>query len=302
MNKTHLTLLAALLLSLASVQAAEDYEIIYGRRCTFKDLGTRVTVWKQSNKAYLSPPSADTVLEADRELTHIGLYPDATLLVSGIQYQFRRNCHDFAWSPWMFWENYPDRVAWVGAPDYLLGPTFTTLAYNQLGPQKEAWEMGHSDVEGKEFTPRPNWQDGSFVDAAQSQYRPGEWYNLDFLFATSALDTLQYEYPDMLGSMNGILQSNPRTMIGLPVCDLADPNTIPQHSAVLVDWFTPAGFPSSVSAGVYVSKWGEGGVWLHRWGYGLCPDDLYKSTEQLHVFAPSSAWGGLEYWVLYSFW
>ena len=314
MNKNHLILVATLLLSLASVQAGDpdplNHEILYGRRCTFKDNSPnlRTAVWRQKNRAFFSGiiPAAltpDAAAQLDREKTQQALYPEATLLVSGTQYKFRRNCHDFAWGPWMHWEGYPNSVAWdCGYPNHFSGPNKDTFGYGVLGPQKEAWTMSDAG-NGVEYTPRQNWLDGSFDDAVQSQYRPGEEFAPDFLFATSDLNSLQYEYPDMLGSMSGILQSNPRNMIGLPVCDLADVNTtIPEHSAVLVDWFTPAGIPSSFCAGIYVSKWGDGGVWLHRWGYGLCPDDLFDFSEQLHVFAPSTAWGGMEYWVCYSFW
>jgi hypothetical protein len=164
--------------------------------------------------------------------------------------------------------------------------------------------MGHSAVEDVNFDPCPNWRDGSFEDAAQSQSETSEPSVIeDFLFATSDLNSLQARYQDWFGSMSVIYENNPKGMIGLPVCDLADlDTTVPEHSAVLVDWFTPVGIQSSFSAGIYVSKWADGGVWLHRWGNGLCPSAYFDSNEQLHVFAPSTAWGGMEYWVFYSIW
>jgi hypothetical protein len=125
MNKTYLILLAALLLSLASVQA--QYLEIYGRRCTF--IGTRVTVFRTPNdeswEGPPDPPSKQTLHRLDDERTLKSLYPTATLLVSGTAYQIKRNCHDFAWGPWMSWEGYPNSVAWVGSPDPILGPDFT---------------------------------------------------------------------------------------------------------------------------------------------------------------------------------
>lgn len=102
--------------------------------------------------------------------------------------------------------------------------------------------------------------------------------------------------------MSGLLQNNPRGMIGLPVCPLVTRNDNPVHSAILVDWFEPEAFGESISAGIFISKWGNGGIWEHRWGYGLCPDLYCPSTALLHVFVPNNNWGGLMYWVFYSPW
>jgi hypothetical protein len=229
----------------------------------------------------------------DWEQTQLTKYPETELLVSGTAYMFSRNCLDFAWGPYMG----PVQNVWLpqGA-----GP-------QPLVPQGQAWWMGDLGLQaqGYETLPRANWkeQSPSMVDAVQSQQGPGAAPEvLDFLFNTADLNPLQYEYEDMLGSMSGILEYNPRNMIGLPVCNLATLDDIPVHSAVLIDWLTPGGMAPNISAGVFISKWGNGGIFKHRWGNCLCPDDYCDNTKKLHVFVPSSAWGGLMYWVYYSPW
>jgi hypothetical protein len=167
--------------------------------------------------------------------------------------------------------------------------------------------MGERNLQGSngiETSPRSNWQDGSMVDAVQSIAGPmGESAEVtDWLFNTDDLDELQYGFVDMYGSMSGILQYNRRNMIGLPVCDPVSANGIPVHAAVLVDWMTAPGMTPDKSVGIFISKWGNGGVWMHRWGYGLCPGEYCVDAEQLHVFVPSNDWGGLMYWVCYSLW
>ena len=63
-----------------------------------------------------------------------------------------------------------------------------------------------------------------------------------------------------------------------------------------------AGGGRSMSAGIFISKWGNAGIWMHRWGYGLCPGDYCDNSKQLQVFVPNANWGGLMYYVFYSPW
>jgi len=288
----------------------EPPDPLIGRRLTFNGTATPVNVERFHNPTYFSgsgEPSKTAKRQLDFEIVEQRRYPEATLLVSATEYKFCRNCHDFAWGPWMTWEGYPYNMAWCGPiTNIFFGFPRALYSYSELGPQKEAWLMGSEKLESIhiETSPRSNWQDGSMVDAVQSVAGPmGESAEVtDWLFNTEDLDALQYEYEDVFGSMSGILQYNPRNMIGLPVCDPVSPNGLPVHAAVLVDWMTAPGMTPDKSVGIFISKWGNGGVWLHRWGYGLCPGEYCVSTEQLHVFVPSSAWGGLEYWVFYSPW
>jgi hypothetical protein len=140
---------------------------------------------------------------------------------------------------------------------------------NTLGPQKEAWWMLHPEI---------NWSDQSMSDAVRSVAGNGDPVP-DFLFNTSELDPLQDYYIDIFCNM-----------IGLPVCDLPTsfPTTSqPEHSGVLVDWFTPPGLSASFSAGVFEAKWGDAGIYRYRWGIGLCPPGFCAIGESLHIFVPT---------------
>ncbi len=137
--------------------------------------------------------------------------------------------------------------------------------------------------------PRIVAPDGSMVNVVTSVTGSGE-PRPDYLFSTSDLEALPYEYYDIFVEM-----------IGLPVCDLdgMGPNLKPAHSAVLVDWF-PSDFSPDYSAGIFVSKWGQMGIYQHRWGEGLCPP-IYCDTGALKVFAPRQGWDP-PYFVIHTPW
>jgi hypothetical protein len=183
--------------------------------------------------------------ERQVELNFAATFPEAELLVPAVQFIFKRNCHDYAWGPFM------------------------SCMCTTGGEQREAWWMNE---------PGANWSDGSMVDGVLSvQGGLGE-PTADYLFNSTDLLSLN-SYTDVLNNR-----------IGLPVCPLASLNDVPVHSAVLVGWFEPdpVGLPD-LSAGIYVSKWGEFGLYRHRWGIGYVPDGFLDATL-LRVFVPNPPW------------
>lgn len=141
--------------------------------------------------------------------------------------------------------------------------------------------------------PSPNWRDGSLaVTTMSSAYTSddGKVYthvnHLDeiqeYLFDAAKLNTFSNTYYGVLGPA---VDAN--DFIGLPTCTLDDVNFIQPaaHSAVLVAWFTPPNVDQQYFAGIFVSKWGIGGLWCHRFARGYCPDEYFQ-TFHLSVFAP----------------
>jgi hypothetical protein len=105
----------------------------------------------------------------DSEEAAQAAYPEAVLLFSEAEFEFIRNCHDYAWGPYMTCMCSP-------APP---------------GDQKECWWMND---------PSANWSDDSMWDAAVSVYR-AEDGTMEYLFNTSDLDWLPWAYYDETGYM-----------------------------------------------------------------------------------------------------
>lgn len=206
----------------------------------------------------------------DAEAQSLIDFPEATLLLSSYQYIYERNCHDYAWGPWM---SLPSETS--------LGP----------GVQVQAWWMNN---------PSENWLDGSMTNVVTSYMKgwgPADGVVsgiTDYLFDTSDLDWL----PEMYYTWPFA------EFVGLPTCPLDDFAQNPSHTAVLTDWFSPEETQGTMYAGIYQSKWGEQGIFQHRWGWGYCPPD-YCNTASLRIFAPNYAWEenqDASYYVVYSPW
>lgn len=179
-------------------------------------------------------------------------FPEARLIRSATQFNYSRNCHDYAWAGYM-----------------------SCCPGGDLLPQKEAWWMGWRGSDGLYGLPNLNWLDGSMASVAiGTKSAPTQPY--EFLFSQSDLDPLPTTYYDdrVLG-------------VPLPVSDVQNLATdVPSHSALLVGFHPSSKIPSDKYYGVYWSKWGAMGVWQHRWGEPFCP---YGSTT-IQVFAPKSPW------------
>ncbi len=111
-----------------------------------------------------------------------------------------------------------------------------------------------------------------------------------FMFNTEDLNWIPFLYYDILVQM-----------IPLPTCPLDSPTEIPVHSAILVDWFTPLGVPTEYSVGIFISKWGDLGIFRHRWGEGYTPPE-YNLKTQLRIFAPKQPQWPSPYYVFHTPW
>lgn len=236
-------LIAALVALSVSAALQSRGATIYSTRAT--ENGTPVFVYREPN------PHAGSRLERyfDRRATKTYT---AILLVSTYDYQFKRNCHDFAWAPFMM------------------------CMCNTAPPQKEAWWMPN---------PALNWLDGSMVNVATSAPLPAA--GGEYSFTTATIQGLWSWYTNPFGDY-----------ILLPVSNLNAVNDteVPEHSAVLFD-IIPAATAGS-SYGIYVSKWGNNGLYKHRWGTGFAPPE-YMTKSTLRIFAPN--WNG-PYWITHPHW
>ena len=86
----------------------------------------------------------------------------ARVVVSVTEFEFIRNCHDYAWSPYM-----------------------TTLWQRTTGNQKECWWMED---------PRANWQDGSVQNLLTSRNIIDYPYDKEYAFETEDLDNMIFSY------------------------------------------------------------------------------------------------------------
>lgn len=208
--------------------------------------------WSVEVQRYQLTAEEYKIIEQE-EKDHKIIYPEAILLVSGKDYQFARNCHDYAFAPFM------------------------SCLCSTAGPQKEAWWMEPKTYPVQSVSVNRNWLDTSMEEVVTS-YRgvidPGD----EYLFTTADLQDLPSRYQDNLEFK----------YLPLPACPVEDPASFmpPAHSAILVSWFDVGG---GYSAGLYKSKWGIDGIYLHRWGEGYCPPIYYQSS-QLRVFAPKAPW------------
>lgn len=218
-------------------------------------------LWERSGQ---EGPPLDLQLLKMAENVHARIY-HARVVVSVTQFEFVRNCHDYAWSPYM-----------------------TTLWQRTTGNQKECWWMDD---------PRANWQDGSVQNLVTSR-NIIQNFDKDYLFQTSDLDNIKYTYYNEFGPCGRAYEID----FPFPVCPLDNLNEIPAHTALLVA-YTPTDTDPSYSYGTYRSKWGLLGIFEHRWGWGKVPYN-YMRTDVLRIFVPYQGnWGYdpppyLAYWPL----
>lgn len=217
--------------------------VIFGNRPTHN--GTPVSVFRKPNAFAGNAKARYYDQKAQKTYT-------CTLLISSADYQFMRNCHDFAWAPFMM------------------------CMCTTTPPQQEAWWMNN---------PAQNWIDGSMGNVATSAALPAG--GGEYTFTTATIQNLWSFYTNPFGDY-----------ILLPVSDLNAVNNteVPAHSAVLFG-ITPASTPGS-SHGIYVSKWGNTGLYKHRWGTGLVPPG-YLTKSTLQIFAPN--WSG-PFWITHPHW
>jgi hypothetical protein len=270
---------------------------VYANRYTMADPWVNgVSVYQRNNPYYVPPALFDNfplsrwarfypigageVGAEDWNLKHC---QDSGLCYSSCQFKYMRNCHDFAWAPYML-------------------DSLDSTYYDQC----EAWWMGEgTNCSDYSSMPNLNWDNHSMTIAITSLAKNvsiNAGY-ADYLFKLSDLENLfgTYVNPTETGFSAGqLLYSTDLTnyiqpIIPLPTCDLdvVDSCTFPQHSALLVGWIPVPYTDSSgnqYAAGVYVSKWGMGGLYFHRWGLFLI-DPAYCDTQHLQVFVPDLGWG-----------
>ncbi len=128
----------------------------------------------------------------------------ATVVHSIAEFQFMRNCHDYAWSPYMssMWDQGTE------------------------GDQKECWFMWDNRSEQPEPFTR-NWSDGSVTNKVTSRAFDPVLDN-EYVFSNSDVQQLN-DYID-----------EEWFPIPFPVCPLDSLDAVPAHSAVVsVDLFEP---------------------------------------------------------------
>jgi hypothetical protein len=219
---------------------------------------------------------------AEREqLNKSELYLDSgtfRIVVNASAWHFARNCFDFAWEPFMSCCPLGSSISQPEA--FFMQDTFST-------PRKEV---------------SANWRDGSMLNVIDSIVRP---VNPDtgrregeYIFNQDELNALRLQYSDPTP-----------TPIGLPVCPLNNLTTEEAlHSGILVGTLEVS---DNRVAGIYWSKWGNLGLYQHRWGDGFLPDAYLRASipffevpaDTLKVFAPSwSGAGGGGYIIYHSAW
>ncbi len=181
----------------------------------------------------------------DRRYQEIYAEPNFQLVFRGDLYDYARNCHDYAFGPYM-----------------------SCCPGGQFISQKEAWDLQD---------PRWNWADGSMVNVVASVFAP-QAVGEDYTFYTADLSPLPSLYYDVTVQM-----------VPLPTCPMDTLDQNPVHSAILINWFTLPGTMSDYSAGIFISKWGDWGIYQHRWGPAFLPD-IYCNTSTLRIFAPRPGW------------
>ncbi len=215
----------------------------------------------------------------------IKYYQDIGLCYSSCQFKYMRNCHDFAWAPYM--------LDTLNSPQYYYD-------------QDEAWWMDEGTNCADYMTnPNLNWDDQSMKSLITSMAKDDSINAgyADYLFKLSDLEGLRGTYvnDEETGFQVGQflfptdLVNWIQPIIPLPTCDLdtIGPCTFPQHSALLVGWIPVPYYDSSnnqYAAGVYVSKWGNSGLYFHRWGPFLI-NKSYCDTQHLQIFVPDLGWG-----------
>ena len=135
---------------------------------------------------------------------------------------------------------------------------------------------------------RKNWEDGSMVNIVSSIGRAPT--RGDYMFKLSELAPLPFIYYDIFFFQ----------FVPLPVCDLNSLSEKPEHSAILVAWSTPPPLKPDQAVGLYVSKWGNLGIFQHRWGDGYLPPG-YMTKNTVRVFAPRPGWNA-PYFILHTPW
>jgi hypothetical protein len=197
--------------------------------------------------------------QKDAEDAYVATLTGFKVLKSYKAFWWARNCHDFAWGPFMSCLGCDPTTA-----------TETAADPDHAGQQKEAWWMND---------PRPNWKDLSMEVKVVSVTGPKQQGQDEYLFTQAELDGLENLYYD----------SFLFERIGLPVCNLDDLDAIPGHTAVLVDYV--AAPQAGLAYGIYHSKWGFGGLYKHRWGVGYISPAYDNETTSLRLFAPKLGWG-----------
>lgn len=249
-----------------------------GHRQTEK--GSQVEVLRITSQYYIPAGGIPTV-DAGRILDMEGKigkqYPEATLLMSCTKYKYGRNCHDYAWGPYM------------------------SCMCSAAGDQKEAWVMQNLDMSIRNYGVHLNWQDTSMKNIVTSVgIAPGG----DYLFRTGQVAPLVAPF---FGSPYYDTFGNP---IHLPACPINDPDNVgreePTHSAVLVGTAFAVPLLPEFSVGIWQSKWGAYGLYRHRWGLGFMdPGNAPNpSTTKLRIYAPKPPWtfGSPPYFVIHSPW
>ena len=199
---------------------------------------------------YISGADYEYVSEQEKEYGKI--YPESRLVLSGLAFPIERNCHDFAWGPWMSPANFP--------------------AYSY----REAWWMND---------PRTNWFDNSFVLASTAfkVYKTSLAHSYTGFTSDGSVGTC-FEYlfdPTVINALPQYYCDSNVDPCFLPVSDIDAGLNVPKHPALLgyvgsgpnkhynaggVVYNTPANSQSFQSGCrcEFVSKWGIYGIYRHR--------------------------------------
>ncbi len=229
----------------------------------FTRRGSRVEVQRMLN---LSGRDLDRLRSQERRLRN--RFPESRLLVSAVDYMYLRNCHDYAWAPFM--------------------------SCMCIGPQPEAWWMND---------PRANWLDGSMVQRATGVKMVREYWDVwrrdevrgyEYAFRPDEIDPLQFLYYNPLGEL-----------IPLPVTNVGDVGAITSGHSTLLDGVTTSVLAIDENNQLvtfylcrFRSKWGALGIWRHRWGTPFCPP-LYCASGTVRLFAPGAGWGSAPPYFVY---
>jgi hypothetical protein len=177
-----------------------------------------------------------------------------TLKRSIEEFHFDRNCHDYAWAPYM---------------SCMCNPT-------PPGDQTGCWVMGD---------PSQNWRDASVRGDLVRSVKTQTIYYKEYVFNTSDLQGLHDNYYDEFGAP----QDPHEFGIPFPACVVFADNTT-GHSGVAMR-FVPIPLDETHSYVIYSTKYGNLGIFEHRWGppYLGIP---YNEDLPLSIFVPNgNDWG-----------
>jgi hypothetical protein len=260
----HYTLFAAAAIACTDLRAQSVQEAVDYRTTRH---GTPVEVLRIENNFTTNQLKFIAQLEKRQKRA----YPESRLLVSAADFIYRRNCHDYAWGPYM-----------------------SCMCSYWPAPQTEAWWMND---------PRANWLDSSLVgraaavkiamDTAQN-WRRDDARGYEYAFSGTVIDSLRAYYIDPLAQP-----------IPLPTSDVINTTgDYPSHSALMIGVadtrlvLDTNGVPQTGYLCMFQSKWGQQGLWQHRWGTPFCPP-LYCQKPSIQVFAPGTGWGDAPPYLIY---